>query len=569
MATSSPTERISPHARPADSSEGGLPRGRARALLAALVVAAVAVRWLRWESTAVLFNDGPVFLALAKAAAAGDWAALIAHPFHPLYPLLTAAVHAIGAPFGLGWESAGVLANALAGGAAVVALHAFVRRAFGETEALFAAALLAFHAIAIEHSGDVQSEGLYLALFLGSAACLWRGLSLGCRRSALLGGLLSGLAYLTRPEGLSLTLVGGAVAVALFLLGRWTFRAAATWGLALSLGALACLAPYVGALWWDTGEVWLTRKKSVAWVAGIDGPPRHFAGAPTVEPDWDSLALPGGIEAPGRRGTAVNADDKSARLRIRAELKRAAEEQPSLASRLGTASFDLVRTGFRSLRYEVALLVLVGLFAVGRPAGLRAGFIGAVLGFHALLLFGLVLNVGYVSSRHLLPAVSLLLGYAACGVPLLARGLSALARRPVAYGVAAGLALLLLGGIGIGKNLRPEGLDELAERRAAEWLNANAVEAGPIATRKRRVAYYAELPFVQLRDKPVKRFVHYLDTHDVRYVVVNTDDLDDYEGLEPLVGSWLRKVHVEEAEGETAWVLHYLPPHSARAAAGP
>ena len=553
---------------PSHRGAGGEPDHRHRWVLAALVVAAVGVRWLRWESTAVLFNDGPVFLALARAAAAGDWAALFAHPFHPLYPLATAAVHALGSPFGLGWESAGALTSALAGGLSVLALYAFVRRAFGSFEALVAAGLLAFHAVATEHSGDIQSEGLYLALFLAASAALWQALAEGRRDLAFLGGLLSGLAYLTRPEGLSLTLVAGGVAVALLVLRRRSWGETTAWVLCLGFGTLLCAAPYVGALYWESGELWLTRKKSVAWVVGIDGPPRHFAGAPTVEPDWESLQLPGGVEASGQRGTARHTSEKPVRARLREE-KKAASEARSSASRVGGALFDLARTSARSLRYEVLLLVMLGLFSVRGAPGLRAGFIASVLGFHALMLFGLAFNVGYVSSRHLFPPVSLLLGYAACAVPLLARGAGALTRRPVSRPVAAGLALALVGGIGLGKNLRPEGLDELAERRAAEWLRTNAAEEGPVATRKRRVAYYAELPFVQLRDKPLQRFVHYLDTHGVKYVIVNEDDTADYEGLEPLLGTWLEPLHEVRVEGETAWVFHYEPAHHAQPSDAP
>jgi hypothetical protein len=531
-----------------------------RLLLPVWVVGAVAVRWLRWESAAVLFNDGPVFLALARAAEAGDWTALLGHPFHPLYSLAIACVHGLGTPFGLGWESAGALTSALAGGFSVLALYAFVRRAFGPREAIIASGMLAFHATAIEQSGDIQSEGLYLALFLASTAALWPALVERRPGAAFLAGLFSGLAYLTRPEGLSLVLVGGSLALGFLALRRWTLRATFLWATALTLGVLLCVLPYVGAVWWESGELWLTRKKSVAWIAGIDGPPRHFAGADTVEPEWQALPLPAGIESPGLRGEARHKSDEAPRIQPRAEATGEPEAR-SLAARVGGAVFDLLRTSQRTLRYEVLPFLLLGIVGTAGRPGLRAAFVGAVLALHALLLFGLVLNVGYVSLRHALPPLSLLLGYAAFGVPVLARGLGSLRGRPVSIGFSAALVLVLVAGVGLGKTLRPDGLDELAERRAAEWLKANAEEEGPIATRKRRVAYYAELPFVQLRDKPLQRFVHYLDTHGVRYVVVNAADVSDYEGLEPLIGNWLERIHEERAEGEVAWVLRYQPPH--------
>jgi 4-amino-4-deoxy-L-arabinose transferase-like glycosyltransferase len=73
----------------------------------------------------------------------------------------------------------------------VLALFAFARRAFGPRVALVAAALLAFHAGAVETSGDVQSEGLYVALFLAAVAALWRALDEGRLDSALAAGVRS------------------------------------------------------------------------------------------------------------------------------------------------------------------------------------------------------------------------------------------------------------------------------------------------------------------------------------------------------------------------------------------
>ena len=199
-----------------DDAQPRLPRERLAVALCAL--AAFALRLARWGRTEVLFNDGPVFLALAERSAAGQLETLLQHPFHPLYPLAVAALHALGAPLGLGFERAGALVSALAGGAAVLALHGFVRRAFGPREGLVAAFLLAFHAGAVETGGDVQSESLYLALFLASAAALWQTLCDGRLRAAFAAGACSGLAYLTRPEGLGVALVG------LGLLALYTVR---------------------------------------------------------------------------------------------------------------------------------------------------------------------------------------------------------------------------------------------------------------------------------------------------------------------------------------------------------
>jgi hypothetical protein len=51
---------------------------------------------LAWSRTAVLFNDGPIFLALADALRAGRVADVLAHPHHPLYPALIASLEQLG-----------------------------------------------------------------------------------------------------------------------------------------------------------------------------------------------------------------------------------------------------------------------------------------------------------------------------------------------------------------------------------------------------------------------------------------------------------------------------------------
>jgi 4-amino-4-deoxy-L-arabinose transferase-like glycosyltransferase len=523
------------------------------------MLAALGLRLMRWEHTTVLFNDGPVFLALARAIAEGDLATALAHPFHPLYSASIAAVHlTLGTAFGMSWESSGVWASALAGAGAVAAMYGFVRGAFGEREGLLAAGLLALHSGAIDMSGDVQSEGLYLALFLAACGVLWVALRDADAQRAALAGLLSGLAYLVRPEGLGIAIVAAGLAAGAVVWRRWTPGRGIGWVLALALGAGICVLPYMGALYAQTGELWLTRKKSVSWVAGVDGPPAHFAGKQTVEPDWEAIALPSGMERPHAGSAEERPSFPEAK---RGAAPEAEEPKPDTAEGgVLLALSDLVRTAGRALRYELLLLLLPGLWAVrGRP-GLRAAFVASLIGAYGVVLVGLAMNVGYLSTRHALPPISLLLGYAACGIAPWARLLGRRRHRPLAWGTVAAAVLLVAAGIAIYRTSRSNDLDELAERRAAEWLRAEVGDAGPVAARKRRVAYYARAPFVQLRTKRPARMLHYLHSYDVRYVIVNEADLEGYDGLAPLMPHLLVRIHQEEAEGERAVVLRFLAP---------
>jgi hypothetical protein len=554
------------HGKSAASSAPALPREGL--LLAGLTALAFVLRFARWERTAVLFNDGPVFLALAERSAEGAFGVLLQHPFHPLYPLVIAAVHALGAPFGLSFETAGALVAALAGSAGVLALYALVRAAFGPREALVAAALLAIHAAAVDVGGDVQSESLYLALFLGSAAALWRATSEGLPLAGLLAGTLAGLAYLTRPEGIGLALVGGALVGWRALRGHLPFGRALRTAVAIALGAGFLAAPYVAALSLKTGELTLTRKKSVGWIVGTEGH-KGSGGLSTGQAGMEAPKIPReqlvaelGPIAETPPPSAAPPPGSTGAVPPRPDPTDSLVAPPWTARAAPAAFFDLLDDAVSALRPEIVPLVLLGLFALrGRPSR-RASFFGALCGAYGLLLFALAMNVGYVSERHLLPVVLLLLGYGAVGTLWLAERLAGL-RGAAASGArtravtAAILAIVLV--VSLGKTLRrPEGIEDLAERRAAEWVRERA-PGSVVAARKRRVAYYAGGPFLQLRPRTAFSFELYFTNHRVRYVVVNQIDVDEYVGLDDLIGTRLQEVHRVEEAGETALVYAVLP----------
>ena len=104
-------------------------------LFGVLVVAA-SVRAYAWSQTVVMFNDGPVFLAMAEAVSQGHWAEVLAHPFHPLYPILIALVERATS---LGWENAAVAVSLVGGLLSVLGVWVFVREVFDLERAWLAA----------------------------------------------------------------------------------------------------------------------------------------------------------------------------------------------------------------------------------------------------------------------------------------------------------------------------------------------------------------------------------------------------------------------------------------------
>jgi len=510
----------------------------ARWLTAVLALAGL-LRVVRWNLFAVIFNDGPVYIALARALTEGDVSSALLHPIHPLYPALIAGAWGMLSPLGLSWEVVGGIVSISMGTAAVAALYAFVRSTFDGRTALLAALLFALHPAAIDNSANIQTEGLYLLLFFAGSAALYCALRDADLRWAAVAGLCSGLAYLTRPEGIAIVIVAGLFGLWRLAARRWRPLRALAWLAVLGIAAASCVLPYVGALYAETGEIWLTRKKSISWVFGIEGPPEHFQREPEPERTEPRVVMPGQMEKIAETGPI--------------------EHPPTTLERVMAALGDLSLTAVRSYRYELLLFSLVGIGACFGVPALRGRLIFALIAIFALVLFGLSYNVGYVSKRHTLPPMCLLLGYAAVGAPLVGRALlrpfgARLSAQPVAALLVA-LAIVLV--LDLGKVLRYDGLENVAERRAGEWLSAQPRGEGAVAARKQRVAYYADAPFVKLRSKGPTRFVDYLDRESVRHVIVKEQDVELYDGLAETIDARMVLVHTEDVHGIRALVYEY------------
>ena len=98
-------------------NERSLTRRDGAGLLLLFGVAAL-LRVYAWQQTHVLFNDGPIFLAMAEAIAEGRWSDVLAHPFHPLYPAAAVVFQTL---LPLSWEGAAVAVSIFGGVLSVAA----------------------------------------------------------------------------------------------------------------------------------------------------------------------------------------------------------------------------------------------------------------------------------------------------------------------------------------------------------------------------------------------------------------------------------------------------------------
>jgi dolichyl-phosphate-mannose-protein mannosyltransferase len=473
----------------ANAREWGIP--------AALAVLALAVRCIRWAQTAAMMNDGPEFIRLAQALAAGNWHTALSHPYHPLYPAAIVLAHGVLPD----WERAAVAVSVVASAGAVVALWLLIREGFGRWEAAIAAFLLAVHPVAIELA-DVQSDSLYLLLFVASGAALLRAYLRQSAGAAAWAGLFAGLAYLTRPEGVGTVLVGVGLCAFHFVRRDWRLPAALRLAAPLCGVAGLVMAPYVTYLSVQAGRPALTAKKSVTHLLGVSK--EGARPAPPVDPllaeHPELTPLPPGVH-PFREAAP-----------------------PQGAATLSFAVEQLAAETGKALRPEGVLLLLLGLWFARGPVSRCGWFFAGYSILYLVVLFGLAATSDYLSRRHVLPPATLLLGYEALGVQAAANALrrfGPLARPPAR---AVGAVLVVVAALGLGKSLRPSRLDALPERRAAEWVRSDGGlgDDQAVAAIKRRDGYYANARFVDLRRAPhPDLLIEYLRREHVRYVIVD------------------------------------------------
>jgi 4-amino-4-deoxy-L-arabinose transferase-like glycosyltransferase len=375
----------------------------------------------------ILMGDAPRFLAAAQLFLDGEFRAALAYDYHPLTAVLIALTSLA---TGVGLESAGLIVSVLSGGIATAALYVLARDPFGERVALVAALLFAVHPQIVKAATGVQSDGLHLAFFLVGALLAWRALEKGRFLDALGAGILCGLAYLTRPEGLAVGVVLGGWLVVDLARRRISWRRFGRVAAGFASVLLIFGGPYLLAMKAHTGSWVLTQKKRV------------------IPAEWR-------LPQPGRAAEAVA---------------------------------DVGYAGVRAFR-EVYLVL--ALFALRRRRPGRPTLY--LLSYTALLLpvlLGLHLQAGYVSSRHWLLAVALLMPFAAVGSLRVADWLKNVVRplrgRPWAVPALVGL----LASVSVVHSVRPQTEPvKLARKEAALWLRAQ--NPGRVAAPRFRSAYYS------------------------------------------------------------------------------
>lgn len=204
-----------------------------------------------WRHSAYLTGDSYQYLRAALSFASGqglkDMSGDAFTFYPPVYPLLVGAVHKLAPSLNL--ETTARLLSLAGASIAVLSLYHLVGARYPRSIAVSTSLLFALLPLRAWSGLWALSEGLYLGLLMLALLTFFR-LGLVSHLGALLGGILFGLAYLTRSESIVYIAVIGIVTVISALKGQrhrvWSLTA-------LSAGFLAVVVPYHAWVYHVTG----------------------------------------------------------------------------------------------------------------------------------------------------------------------------------------------------------------------------------------------------------------------------------------------------------------------------
>ena len=435
-------------------------------------------------------------------------------------------------------HTAAVVITCLASAALVLPLALLARRAAGRRAGKITAWVVALTpglstTFVISGGG---SEAVY-TLLLVTAAWLAVVASSHTGRTQLAwiagSGLSAGFAYLTRPEGLMAALpLLVAVVVPVVLVARaggaglvgWA-RAAALPGAAFLVALAVCVVPYARFLHSNTGSWELSAKSQdvsiEAWRAVADG---------------DRRARDEELYALDESGLELASDERTS-------LPALAREDPSgYAGIFGTNVVNLFDTQISSFGghpfvWLLLPLPLWGFAVLGAWRLRRSRTVGLLLAIGALPVATAL--VFFVQPRYLITAV-------APATVLVGVGLASIASERRRRGLLAGTFVLLAlscafafeGGAGWG---HPS--DQLSQRRAGEWINANTAPDDRLMARSMVVEFYADRATAPIPYGSYDEILRFARHYGVEYLVV---DPSTYNRLRPQL-SFLRSVDTTPA----------------------
>ncbi|HEX9443934.1 MAG TPA: glycosyltransferase family 39 protein [Candidatus Binatia bacterium] len=415
------------------------------------MILTLAVRWYLFTADYTIGGDGIRYVTAGRSFWQGNWAEGLNSFYPPFFPLLIAAAY----PVAGNWELAGRLWPLILGILMLWPLFAVLKRTYGPGIACVGMLVYSISPYLARFSVDVRSEVPYTFFFLLSVYFFLKGIDSAARRWFFFMGLSAALAYLIRPEGIGLAMVGVAYLAYLGWAGRAPGKIYPRAAL-LCAGFILVAAPYVVYLRWDTGGWTISRKTANVLALGIT----HY--------DKSLGAV--------RRESSDRVD----------AIGLASSRPLVYAKKVFFDGFRTLDTYAVALHYSALPFLLIGWYVLFRSR-FREAKDFPLLAF--VVFYFAVFSIFYPSRRFTIPLVPISLGWVALGFLTLVEYSRARLPALKANAVAA-LVIALFSAATLPKTLKAAGEKSFA-RDAAAYLDGKPDRPLVLSTNP-QVAFYAE-----------------------------------------------------------------------------
>ncbi|NOZ20284.1 MAG: glycosyltransferase [Planctomycetes bacterium] len=443
-----------------------------------LLAFAFLVRVLTSILTVCVTKDAATFLTTARHIQDRGLASAVETVQHPLFPLLMAGFQTL---FGRMVFQAQLFCSFLSA-LTVVPLYFLTRDVFGKTVARLTCVIFAVHGVVVCNAVDVATEPAYMLFYVTSLAFGLRAIRKESGGRFFASGLASGLAYLTRPEGLGAAIiVGGWVGLLALVRIRRGGLKLIPGGAALAAGAAIFVLPFMGINDWR-----LTPKKKVEELVKFEENPARYP----------HELIP----------------EKPPEERVRYHLRRMRE--------WGHVFLKTGHVWLMMIPFAVLLRRTV------KWGGLGELFLLSAAGFNFFLCYAVIIVFGYLSDRHLMTGAVLLMPWMAIGVEEILASLSSKGRLRRVVAALGGVALIALAVLVVTEDFTPRRRDRQGIRTAGLWIARHLPDRTICGTLVPRVATYAHTEYTELANKyPLYDVVDLAREAGAGVVVINTDDV--------------------------------------------
>ena len=508
-------------------------------ILFAIASCAILVRLFLMSKSYAIGFDQVNYLKLAASGKINGFN----HVFHtywsPFYPLIVALFSYVIRDF----ELAGRLLSILCAVVIIFPLFFFVKNHFNKRIAYGASILTACYTFSAYFSVKAETEFIYSLVSLGGIILGWSALKSKRYGKAILAGILFGLAYLSRPEGIGFLIVFWVVGFVILIsqiINRRKFVSYLYILVLSGIGFGAVSFPYLYYLHQATGT-WTISTKGIANQLGEkylrekkENEPHPFH----VLNEDNTILLQDEVYHTGNFTTMLKPGSESGSKNLVA----------GIAKKLFENLYKLLTEAFTRV-LPIPLIILLGLGLFVKPWSRESTLLNLYLLSYIVFFWFILIPVFHITLRYFVPLLPVSFIWIASGADNFMEWLTATIKNSFEKLPAKLISLIVLISAILFSSILPEfgkqfkksilSTEEWApaseQKKAGIWLRENSADSPIIMAYNHAVSFYAgnyEIKeSVEIPENGVDRLLKYAEHRGVQYLVLN----DRYKHHHPLI----------------------------------